>query len=109
MARLWAPEDRSQAAWPTIACQVEAEELLITHAPEVPADVARAIIRELVTAGRVPPRAPDAWDTPGDSRGPPPLDRDSPGAVRPPSRGHYRRSVRHRPGHAVREVFRTAA
>jgi hypothetical protein len=63
MARPWAPEDRSQADWPTVACQVEAEELFVTHAPEVPADVARTIIRELVAAGRVPPQVPDAHDT----------------------------------------------
>jgi hypothetical protein len=45
--------------WPPVACQAEAEELLVTHAPEVPADVARAIIRELVMSGRVPPKTPE--------------------------------------------------
>ncbi len=54
--------ERSQMDWPTVACQVEAEELVVTYAPEVSADVARDIIRDLFAAGRVPPKARDARD-----------------------------------------------
>ncbi len=47
--------ERRQTDWPTVACQVDAEEWLVTSAPEVPAEGARAIIRELFASGRVPP------------------------------------------------------
>ncbi len=56
--------ERRQPDWPTVACQVDAEERLVTSAPEVPAEGARAIIRELFASGRVPPTTPEgrgAW------------------------------------------------
>ena len=40
--------------WPTVACQVDAEELRVTHAPEVAAEEARALMSALFASGRVP-------------------------------------------------------
>ena len=87
--------ERRPRDWPTVACQAEVEELLVTHAPEVPADLARAIIRELVAARRVPPQAPDACDALAI-----PVVRRlwigiHPGPSGLPSRGHHRGSGCH--------------